>query len=55
MFLQLMHRHHLGGVEMAQAADQLMADGPVKQAARDIMAAQSQEAGLIAVLLTQTR
>ncbi|WP_234551354.1 DUF305 domain-containing protein [Rhodococcus qingshengii] len=55
MFLQLMHRHHLGGVEMAQAADQLIADGPVKQAARDIMAAQSQEAGLIAVLLTQTR
>ncbi|MFI5430484.1 DUF305 domain-containing protein [Rhodococcus baikonurensis] len=55
LFLQLMYRHHLGGVEMARAADEQLDDGAVKQAARDIVATQSQEAGLMAVLLTQAR
>ncbi|MCJ0905689.1 DUF305 domain-containing protein [Rhodococcus sp. ARC_M6] len=53
LFLQLMYRHHLGGVEMARAADALLTHGPVKQAARDIMATQSQEAGLMAAALSQ--
>ena len=53
LFLQLMYRHHRGGVEMAQAADALLTEGPVKQAARDIMATQSQEAGLMAAALSQ--
>lgn len=53
LFLQLMHRHHLGGVAMAQAADAAFSGGPVKQAARDMIATQRQEAGLMSVLLAQ--
>ena len=53
LFLQLMYRHHLGGVAMAQAADAMLTGGPVKQAARDMMATQRQEAGLMSVLLAQ--
>ncbi|WP_137873907.1 DUF305 domain-containing protein [Rhodococcus sp. Q] len=53
LFLQLMYRHHQGGVVMAQAAEAMLTGGPVKQAARDMMATQSQEAGLMGVLLAQ--
>lgn len=53
LFLQLMYRHHQGGIAMAQAADTILTGGPVKQAARDMMATQSQEAGLMGVLLAQ--
>ena len=31
LFLQLMERHHRGGIAMAQAADALLESGPVKQ------------------------
>lgn len=53
LFLQLMARHHVGGAEMARSADGLLAGGPVKQAARDMMQSQGQEAGLMGVLLAQ--
>ncbi|MGW2661288.1 DUF305 domain-containing protein [Nocardia tengchongensis] len=53
LFLQLMLRHHRGGVAMAKAADQLVASGPVKEAARGMIAAQSQEAGLMTIMLAQ--
>lgn len=53
LFLQLMLRHHRGGVAMAKAADQLVASGPVKESARGIIAAQSQEAGLMTIMLAQ--
>ncbi|WP_280384859.1 DUF305 domain-containing protein [Nocardia wallacei] len=53
LFLQLMYRHHQGGVTMAQAADREIPSGAVKEAARGMLVAQSQECGLIAVLLSQ--
>ncbi|MFC4604157.1 DUF305 domain-containing protein [Rhodococcus kronopolitis] len=53
LFLQLMYRHHLGGVAMAQTADAMLTGGPVKRAARDMAATQRQEAGLMSVLLAQ--
>ncbi|MFX0577457.1 DUF305 domain-containing protein [Nocardia nepalensis] len=53
LFLQLMFRHHQGGVAMARAADELLSSGPVKETARSIFQTQSQEAGVISVLLTQ--
>ncbi|WP_405485041.1 DUF305 domain-containing protein [Nocardia sp. NBC_00511] len=53
LFLQLMRRHHYGGIAMAQAADSLLASGPVKLAARDMISAQSQEIGVMGMLLTQ--
>ena len=53
LFLQLMERHHRGGIVMAQAADELLADGPVKQSARDMISTQSQESGLMALMLAQ--
>ncbi|MFI1917595.1 DUF305 domain-containing protein [Nocardia sp. NPDC020380] len=53
LFLQLMLRHHRGGVAMARAVDQLLASGPVKEAARGMITTQSQEAGLMALLLAQ--
>ncbi|MFE3188324.1 DUF305 domain-containing protein [Nocardia sp. NPDC059240] len=53
LFLQLMLRHHRGGVAMAKAADALLASGPVKEAARGMITAQSQEAGLMTVMLAQ--
>ena len=52
LFLQLMQRHHYGGIEMATAADRLLDSGVVKQTARDMMTTQGQEAGLMGVLLT---
>ncbi len=53
LFLQLMQRHHYGGVAMARAADALLTGGPVKTAARDMVGTQGQEIGVIGLLLTQ--
>ncbi|BEK96403.1 hypothetical protein NSK11_contig00007-0112 [Nocardia seriolae] len=53
LFLQLMLRHHRGGVAMAKAADQLLTSGPVKESARGMITAQSQEAGLMTIMLAQ--
>ncbi|QLY32700.1 DUF305 domain-containing protein [Nocardia huaxiensis] len=53
LFLQLMQRHHYGGVAMAQAANALLTGGPVKLAARDMVTTQGQEIGFIGLLLTQ--
>lgn len=53
LFLQLMYRHHRGGIAMAQAADQLIAAGPVKETARSMIHAQAQETGLMGMLLTE--
>ncbi|MFI6362235.1 DUF305 domain-containing protein [Nocardia sp. NPDC050630] len=52
LFLQLMQRHHVGGIQMAQAADRQLSSGIVKQAARDMIDTQSREVGLM-MLLTQ--
>lgn len=53
MFLRLMYRHHQGGVAMAQAFGELSTGGPVAQTARDIISTQSQESGIIGLLMTQ--
>lgn len=53
LFLQLMERHHRGGIVMARAADELLADGPIKQSARDMIATQNQEASLMTLMLDQ--
>ncbi|MRH88351.1 DUF305 domain-containing protein [Nocardia sp. SYP-A9097] len=53
LFLQLMLRHHRGGVGMAQAADKLVESGPVKESARAMITEQSQEAGIMTLLLAQ--
>lgn len=53
LFLQLMFRHHQGGLTMSQAADRLLPSGPVKESARSMFQSQSQETGVISVLLTQ--
>lgn len=53
LFLQLMLRHHTGGVSMAKAADTVVASGAVKEAARAMISAQSQEAGIMTLLLAQ--
>ncbi|KAA8889388.1 DUF305 domain-containing protein [Nocardia colli] len=53
LFLQLMFRHHQGGIAMAQEADQLLPSGPVKETARSMIHAQGQEAGFMGVLLAQ--
>jgi uncharacterized protein (DUF305 family) len=53
LFLQLMFRHHQGGLAMARAADELLSSGPVKETARSMFQTQSQEAGVISMLLTQ--
>ncbi|PPJ33581.1 DUF305 domain-containing protein [Nocardia nova] len=53
LFLQLMYRHHQGGIAMARAADQRIASGPVKEQARAMLVAQSQETGLMALMLNQ--
>lgn len=53
MFLRLMYRHHQGGVAMAQAFDELSTGGPVEQAARDMISTQSQESGIIGLLIAR--
>lgn len=53
LFLQLMYRHHQGGITMARAADREIPSGPVKQQARAMVVSQSRETGLIARMLNQ--
>ncbi|MFI9508455.1 DUF305 domain-containing protein [Nocardia sp. NPDC052566] len=53
LFLQLMLRHHQGGIAMAMAADGLIASGPVKETARSMVQGQNQEAGIIGLMLGQ--
>ncbi|MEU0544354.1 DUF305 domain-containing protein [Nocardia sp. NPDC005978] len=53
LFIQLMLRHHAGGVAMAKSADALVASGPVKETARSMITGQSQEAGVLTLLLAQ--
>ncbi|MEV0339274.1 DUF305 domain-containing protein [Nocardia sp. NPDC050713] len=53
LFLQLMIRHHQGGIAMAQAADRQLTEGPVKEAARAMIQSQGQEVGVMSLLLTQ--
>ncbi|MEU4649488.1 DUF305 domain-containing protein [Nocardia fluminea] len=53
MFLRLMYRHHQGGVAMARTFDELSDGGPVEQAARDMVSTQSQESGIIGLLMSQ--
>nr|WP_067862134.1 DUF305 domain-containing protein [Nocardia shimofusensis] len=53
LFLQLMIRHHQGGVAMARAADALLTNGPVKESARSMVQQQGQEIGVLGVLLAQ--
>ncbi|MGW0328982.1 DUF305 domain-containing protein [Nocardia sp. NPDC003183] len=51
LFLRLIQRHHYGGIQIAQAVEQLLDGGIVEQTARDMMSSQGQEAGLMGVLL----
>ncbi|WP_227982554.1 DUF305 domain-containing protein [Nocardia spumae] len=53
LFLQLMYRHHQGGLAMARAADREIASGPVKEQVRAMIVAQGQETGLMALMLDQ--
>ncbi|MGW1740786.1 DUF305 domain-containing protein [Nocardia sp. NPDC001965] len=53
LFLRLMQRHHEGGIGMARVADALLTQGVVKQVAREMITAQTQETGLMALLLAQ--
>ncbi|WP_040866498.1 DUF305 domain-containing protein [Nocardia exalbida] len=53
LFLQLMLRHHQGGIAMAEAADGLLRSGPVKEIARSMIHGQGQEAGVMGMLLAQ--
>lgn len=54
LFLQLMRRHHLGGIQMAQAAERQLSSGIVKQAARDMLDTQSREIGVLGLLLSRS-
>lgn len=53
LFIQLMLRHHAGGVAMAKSADALVTSGPVKETARSMITGQSQEAGILTLLLAE--
>ncbi|MFD6455743.1 DUF305 domain-containing protein [Nocardia sp. NPDC055165] len=53
MFLRLMYRHHQGGIAMTQTFDGISTGGPVEQAARDMISTQSQESGIIGLLMSQ--
>ncbi|WP_067838925.1 DUF305 domain-containing protein [Nocardia lijiangensis] len=53
LFLQLMIRHHQGGIAMAMAADRQLEGGPVKETARAMVQSQGQEVGVMSLLLTQ--
>jgi uncharacterized protein (DUF305 family) len=53
LFLQMMKRHHDGGVAMARAADLLLDDGAVKRLARAMMQEQSKESGLLTMMLAE--
>ncbi|MET9213032.1 MULTISPECIES: DUF305 domain-containing protein [unclassified Nocardia] len=51
LFLQLMIRHHQGGIAMAQAVDALLVSGPVKETARSMAQEQRQEIGVMSMML----
>lgn len=53
LFLELMRAHHEGGIAMARVADALLTGGVVKQAAREMITGQTQETGLMTLLLAQ--
>ncbi|WP_410872893.1 DUF305 domain-containing protein [Nocardia sp. A7] len=53
LFLQLMRRHHYGGIQMAAAADALLAGGEVERTARGMVTEQGREAGLLDLLLAR--
>lgn len=53
LFLQLMQAHHEGGIAMARVADAMLTGGVVKQVAREMITGQTQESGLMALLLTR--
>lgn len=53
LFLQLMLRHHQGGIAMAQAVDGLLTSGAVKETARSMIQSQGQEIGVISLMLNQ--
>lgn len=55
LFLELMYRHHSGGIAMARAADTQLTTGPVKQAARAMAQSQAQELGYLGLLLDTRR
>ncbi|GAA3954690.1 DUF305 domain-containing protein [Gordonia caeni] len=52
-FLQLMQRHHYGGIAMAQDLTAQVPDGVVARLATSMVNSQSKETGLIGVLLTE--
>ncbi|WP_433574934.1 DUF305 domain-containing protein [Nocardia brasiliensis] len=52
LFLQLMLRHHLGGIIMAEALLTKVTSGPVREAASEIAYSQRQESGLMNGMLT---
>lgn len=53
LFLQLMQRHHIAGVAMAQAADAQLTAGVVKQVAQEMIQGQSEETGVMTLMLGQ--
>jgi uncharacterized protein (DUF305 family) len=53
LFLQLMLRHHQGGLEMAQYAGQHAAEGYVRNLAQKVVASQESEVGLMTAYLRQ--
>ncbi|MER5392524.1 DUF305 domain-containing protein [Saccharopolyspora sp. NPDC002686] len=54
VFLQLMIRHHQGGVDMAAAAAQQVSNPHVRDLANAIVAEQQQEIGTLTLLLQQS-
>lgn len=52
LFLQLMIRHHHGGIEMAQAAQDLVDSDPIRRTALGMVRDQGTELGLMLALLT---
>ncbi|WP_290713727.1 MULTISPECIES: DUF305 domain-containing protein [Gordonia] len=52
-FLQLMQRHHYGGIAMAQDLVAQVPDGLTRQLARSMIGTQSKETGLMGTMLTQ--
>ena len=54
-FLQLMIRHHEGGVAMARSAVESVASEPIRRMARGIVADQGNEIGVMTAMLTVRR
>jgi uncharacterized protein (DUF305 family) len=53
LFLQLMLRHHQGGLEMAQYASQHASEGYVRNLAQKVVSSQKNEVGLMTEYLNQ--